>query len=317
MREDYWTKTSRSMLRMVKEIGAMPFVLFQYYLTYQSSSDGIRPSLQTTADDLGLTKSAVCNLKKILLEKEWINESRGEIFILKSFRKNEYSEKMNNSHSEKMNNYSEKMNDSFRKNESPYIRNEKEYSKRNKNPLSVEREEFFNSYPPQLSESSSPLPDSRNVGTQTNKVAESKKGFLGETAAKNKKIKPFDERRNHPAIKMIVAITCRYPLKDTWNRIIREIGDNPDSEFFTRTYEIWRSVNGNPNNLEKWLFEPNKTGKPPEIFGRENQNETNQKFITAREKSVQNTRNTNLLTQQLLEIGRLQQEECGIHGTRR
>lgn len=305
------------MLRMVKEIGAMPFVLFQYYLTYQSASDGIRPSLQTTADDLGLTKSAVCNLKKILLEKEWINESRGEIFILKSFRKNENSEKMNSSHSEKLNDYSEKMNDSFRKNESPYIRNEKENLERKKNPLSVEREEFFNSCPHQHSESSSPLPDSRNVGTQTNKVAESQKGFLGETAAKNKKIKPFDERRNHPAIKMIVAITCRYPLKDTWNRIIRELGDNPDREFFTATYEIWRSVNGNPNNLEKWLFEPNKTGKPPEIYGRENQNGTNQKFTTAREKSVQNTRNTKLLTRRLLEIGQLQQEECELYGTRR
>ena len=297
------------MLRMVKEIGAMPFILFQYYLTYQSASDGIRPSLQTTADDLGLTKSAVCNLKKILLEKEWIKESRGEIFILKSFRKNERSEKMNN--------YSEKMNDSFRKNESPYIRNEKEYLERNNNTLSVEREQFINSYQHQQSESSSPLPDSRSEATQTTKAAESKKGFLGETAAKNKKIKPFDERRNHPAIKMIVAITCRYPLKDTWNRIIRELGNNPDSEFFTCTYEIWRSVNGNPNNLEKWLFEPNKTGKPPEIFGRENQNGTNQKFITAREKSVQNTRNTNLLTQQLLEIGRLQEEECEVYGTSR
>lgn len=316
MKEDYWTKTSRSMLRSAKEVGAMPFVLFQYYLTYQSASDGIRPSLQTTADDLGLTKSAVCNLKKILLAKQWISDERGEIFILKLFGKNEYSEKMNSSRSEKMNNYSENMNESFRKNERPYIRNEKEYSERNKNTLSDEREQFINSHPHQHSESSSPLSDSRSEVTKTNMAAGSKKDFLGETAAKNRKTKVFDERRNHPAIKMIIAITCRYPLKDTWNRIIRELGNNPDIEFFTRTYEIWRSVNGNPNNLEKWLFEPNKTGKPPEIFGRENQNGTNQKFISAREKSVENTRNTNLLTQQLLEIGRLQQEERDLHGKR-
>lgn len=100
MADDYWSKTTRSMLGTVKEVGAMPFILFQYFLTYESAADGIKPSLQTIADDLGIKKNAVCNLKKILILKKWIREENGEISILKTFE-----------------NHSEKMNEPFRKNE--------------------------------------------------------------------------------------------------------------------------------------------------------------------------------------------------------
>jgi len=79
-----------------------------------------------------------------------------------------------------------------------------------------------------------------------------------------------DLRADHVAIKMVRALVTRFPHKDLWDRIIREIGDNPDAEFFRQSYELWRSVNGNPVNLEKWLFEPNKTKKLPEIYGANN-----------------------------------------------
>lgn len=81
------------------------------------------------------------------------------------------------------------------------------------------------------------------------------------------KRKPADERKSHPAIKTVHEILARWPHKDLWDRIIRELGDDPDTEFFRSSYEIWRSVNGNPMNLEKWLFDPAKTGEMPKIFG--------------------------------------------------
>lgn len=114
------------MLAHVREVGAMPFMLFEYYLTYQTAPDGIRPSLETIALDLGIvdkkgrpSKSAVCNLKKILIDKKWIREENGRIVILKSFRNSER-------HSEKMNDLSEFLNEPFRNSERPYIRTEKE-----------------------------------------------------------------------------------------------------------------------------------------------------------------------------------------------
>lgn len=79
--------------------------------------------------------------------------------------------------------------------------------------------------------------------------------------------KPVDERSSHPAIMMVREICQRYPTKDIWDRIIREIGDEPDQVFYTACFEQWRSVNGNPLNFEKWLFEPSKTGMVPEIYG--------------------------------------------------
>lgn len=116
---EYFAKTTRTSLAFIKEVGAMPFLLFQYYQTWATAPDGIKPSLKTVCDDLGLTKSAVCNLKKILIQKGWIREESGEIFLLKSFRKNERR-------SEILNDRSEKMNESFRKNERPIYKDEKE-----------------------------------------------------------------------------------------------------------------------------------------------------------------------------------------------
>ena len=84
---------------------------------------------------------------------------------------------------------------------------------------------------------------------------------LAAASAKSK-----DVRVSHPAIVMVKEISSRYPHKDLWDRVIREIGDNPNAEFFRSSWEIWRSFDGKPTNYEKWLFEPAKTGFPPEVF---------------------------------------------------
>jgi len=123
MKTDYYTKLTRSELSYVKEVGAMPFILFQYYLTWQTNPSGINPSLQTIAADLDLEKNAVCNLRSKLIKAGWIRHENEQVFILKSFTKNErnHSQKMNQSftknerdHSQKMNKRSQKMNDIYK-----------------------------------------------------------------------------------------------------------------------------------------------------------------------------------------------------------
>jgi len=88
-----------------------------------------------------------------------------------------------------------------------------------------------------------------------------------QTSKKSKSAKPRDERVDHPALKMVLEIMARWPNKGLWDRIIREIGDKPDVVFFTASYQTWLGVNGNPQNLEKWLFIPAKTGMLPEVYG--------------------------------------------------
>jgi hypothetical protein len=79
--------------------------------------------------------------------------------------------------------------------------------------------------------------------------------------------KPADERFKHPSIQMVKEITGRYPPKDQWNKIIREI-INPDIEFFRSSYEIWGSFDGNRTNLDGWLYQPNKKKMLPQSFQR-------------------------------------------------
>jgi hypothetical protein len=88
--------------------------------------------------------------------------------------------------------------------------------------------------------------------------------------AQPKRSRPLDLRKEHKAVKTVHEILARWPHKDLWDRIIRELGDDPDIEFFRSSYELWRSVNGNPMNLEKWLFDPARTGQMPQIYGANN-----------------------------------------------
>ncbi|MBS3915564.1 MAG: hypothetical protein KG003_13800 [Bacteroidetes bacterium] len=75
-----------------------------------------------------------------------------------------------------------------------------------------------------------------------------------------------DNRREHPAVKMVREISGRFPHKDQWDQLIKEIGKNPDIEFFRSCWTIWRSFDGKPTNLQGWVFIPNKTGKLPQVF---------------------------------------------------
>jgi len=86
------------------------------------------------------------------------------------------------------------------------------------------------------------------------------------TSAKKKGAAVADPRKDHPAIKIVHEILARWPHKDLWDRIIRELGDKPDAAFLRSSFETWRSFGGNAVNLDAWLFEPLRTGKVPEKF---------------------------------------------------
>jgi hypothetical protein len=140
--DEYFTTITRSMLGYVREVGAMPFMLYEYFMTYQTAPDGIRPSLETIARDLGIldkkgkpSKSAVCNLKKILIEKEWIREENGRIVLLKSFRNSERR-------SEIMKGHSEKMNESFRNSERPLKEEDLKQERKIEKDISSAHEKF-------------------------------------------------------------------------------------------------------------------------------------------------------------------------------
>jgi hypothetical protein len=99
--------------------------------------------------------------------------------------------------------------------------------------------------------------------------ADSPNGEIAQPKAKRRP-KAGDLRKEHAAIKTVHEILTRWPHKDLWDRIIREVGDSPDVAFLRSSYERWRSVDGNPMNLEKWLFDPLKTGELPVIYGAKN-----------------------------------------------
>lgn len=86
------------------------------------------------------------------------------------------------------------------------------------------------------------------------------------TSAKKKGAAVADPRKDHPAIKLVHEILTRWPHKDIWDKIIRELGDKPDAAFLRTSFETWRAFGGNALNLESWLFEPLRTGKVPEKF---------------------------------------------------
>lgn len=85
----YYANLKRSMFSAHRQVGAMPFLLFQYYRTWETASNGIKPKLKTICEDLGVEPSNVCNLRKKLIQAGWIKYENGEVFILKKFILNE------------------------------------------------------------------------------------------------------------------------------------------------------------------------------------------------------------------------------------
>lgn len=102
-----------------------------------------------------------------------------------------------------------------------------------------------------------------DVTVQSKSKKKSKKKKEEKSTAKT----PPDPRKDHPAICLVHELTTLWPRKDLWDRIIRELGSDPDKQFFRESYEVWLSVNGNPMNLQKWLLGPNATKQLPEIYG--------------------------------------------------
>lgn len=105
-----------------------------------------------------------------------------------------------------------------------------------------------------------------NPNSNTNSNPISNKGSEPNGIAQRTR-KPVDTRKSHPAIVSVLNASKRYPPKDLWDAVIAALGDSPDTDFFTSCFLRWRAVNGSPNNYEKWLFEPARTGQLPEVFG--------------------------------------------------
>jgi hypothetical protein len=66
---------------------------------------------------------------------------------------------------------------------------------------------------------------------------------------------PKDERRTHLAVQAVKSVMGRWPRKEVWDRIIREVGDKPDLKKMRECYEVWQSRGHAPDNLDGWLFD--------------------------------------------------------------
>jgi hypothetical protein len=88
---------------------------------------------------------------------------------------------------------------------------------------------------------------------------------IGETPTPDQEIqspktKPKrDERLDHPAITVFREVTQRYPLKPTFDLIIRALGENPNKERLKEVYEEWCARGFKPTNVSG-LLEWYKTG---------------------------------------------------------
>lgn len=234
---DYWTKTTRSMLSEAKEVGGMPFMLFQYYLTWASAPEGIKPTLARTCEDLGLEKSAVCNLRKKLIEKGWIRLEKDEVFITKSFTKNECcSQKMKND-SQKVNDYSQKMNEPFTKSEQSFTKNESPYKEEKEQERTIEKEQEEREGAPAPAQFQSSV---RNLGIEE---------------SQHKKIERRDDLKDCKALNFFencfkvtvgnvtaTAISDRVNNLAVWENLIRDKIGFADEPLSKR------------NNIKNWIF---------------------------------------------------------------
>lgn len=141
---DFYTRLNRSMFASIREVGAMPFALFQYYRTW-ATAEFIAPKPERIAVDMGLidkqgkpSKSAVANLKKVLKEKRWIDEVDGKIVLLKFVDSSEYLNPSQfqrsdilNARTENINENSENLNDSSENLNAIYKEENKQETKKN------------------------------------------------------------------------------------------------------------------------------------------------------------------------------------------
>ena len=114
------------MFQRINEVGAKPFLLFQYYLTY-ATAPKINPSLKTVALDMGILDkkgnpqvSAICHLKKELIKAGWIKEIDGEIIITLEKISTEPLRKSQQPIEKISTESLENLNEPLRKSQSPY-----------------------------------------------------------------------------------------------------------------------------------------------------------------------------------------------------
>ncbi len=217
----------------MNEVSASAFKMFAYFCSRKDNETNICfPSLRTTAKDCGLNYSYSSVMRQELVDKGWIDLYENRVVkVVIGFG----------------------------------------YSKTTLDiPHEISKTSLENPHTPLDIPNShiKELTNSINYPHLTRDNADSENpSSANKPVVKRKSSKPSDPRSEHPAIRMVHAITTRYPHKDLWDKIIREIGDNPDTEFFQTSFDVWRSVNGNPLNLAKWLFEPNKTKQLPVVYG--------------------------------------------------
>jgi hypothetical protein len=64
--------------------------------------------------------------------------------------------------------------------------------------------------------------------------------------------KPRDPRLDHPALKAVVEVKGSYPNRDTWDLVIKVVGEIPDVDRLRECWVTWRSRDYAPGNLG-WL----------------------------------------------------------------
>ena len=214
---DYYTTLHRSMFARINEVGAKPFLLFQYYLTYRTAPN-ISPSLKTIALDMGIVDkngkpqiSAVSHLKKELIDAGWIQEKDGEI-IITLVEKNSTVEKIS---SRKL----RKSQQVLRKSQVPIYRTEKEKE------IKVEKDSL------------SPREDAPNrfqLSTHNLEIEENKAVRRNDSLADNEALRLFEDSfkitvGNHFA----EELAGRIKNLDVWRALIRDkisFADKPQSQ---------------------------------------------------------------------------------------
>lgn len=73
--------------------------------------------------------------------------------------------------------------------------------------------------------------------------------------------KQRDPRQDHPAIQAVLEAKGSFPLKDTWDVVIKVVGNTPDIKRMRDCWVRWRTKGNSPMNLD-WLLDWYVNGIP-------------------------------------------------------
>lgn len=95
-----------------------------------------------------------------------------------------------------------------------------------------------------------------NKQVDKRKITPSSSSSTSITSSEEKKerreAKPRDPRIDHPALKAVVEVKGSYPHKDTWDLVIKVVGEEPDVGRLRECWVAWRAKGFAPMNLG-WL----------------------------------------------------------------